>query len=216
MHTTKTYEGRRAADCAAGKTSGSVGLGHDPLRLLDHPCPSANASCPGFAGIHGPAATDMAERRVVTGSSAFADDDTDHCLDSKRIACQLQKHLVRPSVFIAPHGRGKELEWPHTSSVKAVNQITGGTNGIRFQGQWQGGALRCPAEHPAVVGDPRGTQADRHQIRLRHCLCGACMVHIEGKRAFSCQTQVSQVAGKAVTTIEALSPPPSHPIQTPY
>src|SRR5260370_37027827 len=63
------------------------------------------------------------------------------------------------SVFIAPHGRGKELEWRHTSSVKAVNQITGGTNGIRFQGQWQGGALRCPAEHPAVVGDPRGTPA---------------------------------------------------------
>ena len=27
-------------------------------------------------------------------------------------------------------------------------------------------------------------------------LCGACMVHIDGKRAFSCQTQVSEVAGK--------------------
>ena len=26
-------------------------------------------------------------------------------------------------------------------------------------------------------------------------LCGACMVHIDGKRAFSCQTQVSEVAG---------------------
>src|SRR5258708_37879790 len=33
------------------------------------------------------------------------------------------------SVFIAPHGRGKELEWRHTSSVKADNQITGGTTG---------------------------------------------------------------------------------------
>ena len=37
-------------------------------------------------------------------------------------------------------------------------------------------------------------------------LCGACMVHIDGKRAFSCQTQVSQVAGRSVTTIEGLSP----------
>ena len=36
-------------------------------------------------------------------------------------------------------------------------------------------------------------------------LCGACMVHIDGKRAFSCQTQVSEVAGKSVTTIEGLS-----------
>ena len=44
-------------------------------------------------------------------------------------------------------------------------------------------------------------------------LCGACMVHIDGKRAFSCQTQVSQVAGKAVTTIEGLSADSSHPVQ---
>ena len=44
-------------------------------------------------------------------------------------------------------------------------------------------------------------------------LCGACMVHIDGKRAFSCQTQVSEIAGKSVTTIEGLSPDSSHPVQ---
>jgi isoquinoline 1-oxidoreductase alpha subunit len=44
-------------------------------------------------------------------------------------------------------------------------------------------------------------------------LCGACMVHIDGRRAFSCQTQVSQAAGKAVTTIEGLSENSSHPLQ---
>src|SRR4029077_14652872 len=44
-------------------------------------------------------------------------------------------------------------------------------------------------------------------------LCGACMVHIDGKRAFSCQTQVSQVAGKQITTIEGLSTDSSHPVQ---
>jgi isoquinoline 1-oxidoreductase subunit alpha len=44
-------------------------------------------------------------------------------------------------------------------------------------------------------------------------VCGACMVHIEGERAFSCQTQVSNVAGKEVTTIEGLSPDSSHPVQ---
>ena len=44
-------------------------------------------------------------------------------------------------------------------------------------------------------------------------LCGACMVHIDGKRAFSCQTQVSEVAGKSVTTIEGLSPDGTHPVQ---
>ena len=44
-------------------------------------------------------------------------------------------------------------------------------------------------------------------------LCSACMVHVDGKRAFSCQTQVSNVAGKEVTTIEGLSPDSSHPVQ---
>ena len=44
-------------------------------------------------------------------------------------------------------------------------------------------------------------------------LCGACMVHVDGVRAFSCQTQLSQVAGKSITTIEGLSPDSSHPVQ---
>jgi isoquinoline 1-oxidoreductase subunit alpha len=44
-------------------------------------------------------------------------------------------------------------------------------------------------------------------------LCGACMLHIDGVRAFSCQTQIADVAGKDVTTIEGLSPDSSHPVQ---
>ena len=44
-------------------------------------------------------------------------------------------------------------------------------------------------------------------------LCGACMVHVDGARIFSCQTAVSQVAGRSVTTIEGLSPDSSHPVQ---
>src|SRR3989441_13279305 len=44
-------------------------------------------------------------------------------------------------------------------------------------------------------------------------LCGACTVHIEGKAVRSCQTPVSQVQGKKITTIEGLSPTGSHPLQ---
>jgi len=44
-------------------------------------------------------------------------------------------------------------------------------------------------------------------------LCGACMVHIDGGRAFSCQTQLSDVADKTVTTIEGLAANASHPVQ---
>jgi isoquinoline 1-oxidoreductase alpha subunit len=44
-------------------------------------------------------------------------------------------------------------------------------------------------------------------------LCGACTIHINGEALKSCQTLVSDVAGKSVTTIEGLSPNSSHPLQ---
>ena len=44
-------------------------------------------------------------------------------------------------------------------------------------------------------------------------LCGACTVHIEGNATRSCQTQISRVADKNITTIEGLSPDGSHPVQ---
>ena len=44
-------------------------------------------------------------------------------------------------------------------------------------------------------------------------LCGACTVHVDGKAVRSCQTTTGAVAGKAVTTIEGLSPNSSHPLQ---
>jgi isoquinoline 1-oxidoreductase alpha subunit len=43
--------------------------------------------------------------------------------------------------------------------------------------------------------------------------CGACTVHIDGQAVRSCITPVSTVEGKAVTTIEGLSPDGSHPLQ---
>ena len=44
-------------------------------------------------------------------------------------------------------------------------------------------------------------------------LCGACTVHIDGKAVRSCQTQMSTMGGKKVTTIEGLSPNSSHALQ---
>lgn len=44
-------------------------------------------------------------------------------------------------------------------------------------------------------------------------LCGACTVHVDGKAVFSCQTALADVEGKAVTTIEGLSPDSDHPLQ---
>ncbi|MGM0517562.1 MAG: (2Fe-2S)-binding protein [Pseudomonadota bacterium] len=44
-------------------------------------------------------------------------------------------------------------------------------------------------------------------------LCGACTVHVDGEPTRSCVTPVSAVDGKAVTTIEGLSPAGNHPVQ---
>jgi aerobic-type carbon monoxide dehydrogenase small subunit (CoxS/CutS family) len=43
--------------------------------------------------------------------------------------------------------------------------------------------------------------------------CGACTVHLDGKAIQSCVTPVSQVQGKAITTIEGLSADLGHPLQ---
>jgi aerobic-type carbon monoxide dehydrogenase small subunit (CoxS/CutS family) len=44
-------------------------------------------------------------------------------------------------------------------------------------------------------------------------LCGACTVHVNGEPVRSCNTQVSAVAGKRITTIEGLSRAGNHPVQ---
>ena len=43
--------------------------------------------------------------------------------------------------------------------------------------------------------------------------CGACMVHVDGRPAYSCQTPVETLRGHSVTTIEGLSPDGNHPLQ---
>jgi len=44
-------------------------------------------------------------------------------------------------------------------------------------------------------------------------LCGACTVHLDGQAVRSCQTAISDVGTKKITTIEGLSTDNSHPVQ---
>ena len=44
-------------------------------------------------------------------------------------------------------------------------------------------------------------------------MCGACTVHVNGAATRSCVTEISEVNGKQVTTIEGLSPGTLHPLQ---
>ncbi|RBP11379.1 isoquinoline 1-oxidoreductase alpha subunit [Roseiarcus fermentans] len=71
-----------------------------------------------------------------------------------------------------------------------------------------------------VTGEPRLLWVIRDHLKLTGTkfgcgagLCGACTVHIDGKAARSCQVDISQAAGKRVTTIEGLSPDSDHPLQ---
>jgi carbon-monoxide dehydrogenase small subunit len=72
-----------------------------------------------------------------------------------------------------------------------------------------------------VNGQPRSAACDparpllevlREDFQLTGCKygcgegqCGACTVLIDGKRTFSCLTQVGDVADKAITTVEGLA-----------
>jgi isoquinoline 1-oxidoreductase subunit alpha len=44
-------------------------------------------------------------------------------------------------------------------------------------------------------------------------LCGACTVHLNGEAIRACGVQMSDVAGKSVTTIEGLDAKGEHPVQ---
>jgi xanthine dehydrogenase YagT iron-sulfur-binding subunit len=118
--------------------------------------------------------------------------------------------------------------------------VLGVSAGVAALPSWGGAQTRTPTPQPppghievvlTVNGqdnrlslDPRTTLLDalREHLQLtgskKGCdqgQCGACTVHVDGKRVASCLTLALAVDGRQVTTIEGLSRPgdPLHPMQ---
>src|SRR6266853_6102973 len=62
-----------------------------------------------------------------------------------------------------------------------------------------------------VIRDQLGLTGTKFSCGISQC--GACTLHIHGQPVRSCSVPVSAAAGKAVTTIEGLSPDGTHPVQ---
>ena len=62
-----------------------------------------------------------------------------------------------------------------------------------------------------VLRDELGLRGTKYGCGI--AACGACTVHMDGEPVRACVMPVSAVAGKKITTIEALSKDGSHPVQ---
>jgi isoquinoline 1-oxidoreductase subunit alpha len=62
-----------------------------------------------------------------------------------------------------------------------------------------------------VIRDQLGLTGTKFSCGVAQC--GACTLHIDGQAVRSCSVPVSAAAGKAVTTIEGLSPGGMHAVQ---
>ena len=86
--------------------------------------------------------------------------------------------------------------------------------------------LEVNGRRQAVTVEPRTTLLDtlREHLSLtgtkKGCdrgSCGACTVHIDGRRVNSCLTLAARCEGKAITTIEGLARDPElHPVQAAF
>ena len=120
--------------------------------------------------------------------------------------------LVGGSLAISPRGAAAEAK-DQTAAATATNSSVPLPLSLRVNGREQivsvdvrTTLLDTLREHIGLTGTKKGCD---------HGQCGACTVHLDGKRVLSCLILTVAVAGRAVTTIEGLASPEGrlHPMQ---
>ena len=118
----------------------------------------------------------------------------------------------------APLGRGAAVT--QESLPKSPPATTDGPQG------WTEITLTVNGNNERLVVDPRVTLLDALRDRLeltgtkKGCdrgACGACTVHLDGRRVLSCLTLAVMAQGKEITTIEGLAEGDQlHPVQAAF
>jgi isoquinoline 1-oxidoreductase alpha subunit len=93
------------------------------------------------------------------------------------------------------------MPWEET---EMAIELTVNGKAVSVEAQADTPLLWVVREHLKLTGTKYGCGAG---------LCGACTVHLDGAAVRSCQTPLSAVAGKKITTIEGLSEKGDHPLQ---
>ncbi|SHJ93191.1 xanthine dehydrogenase YagT iron-sulfur-binding subunit [Aureimonas altamirensis DSM 21988] len=94
------------------------------------------------------------------------------------------------------------------AAVSAMTDLSVTINGVshRIALDVRSSALDMLREVFGLTGSKKGCD---------HGQCGACTVHVDGRRVAACLTLAAQLEGRAVTTIEGIAPGdgPLHPMQ---
>jgi len=114
---------------------------------------------------------------------------------------------VTASVPPAPESSPEAPEGPNIEGAVSVTlRINGKTHALRVDPRTS--LLDCLRETVALTGTKKGCD---------HGQCGACTVHVNGRRVLSCLSLALLHDGEEITTIEGLGAPDAlHPMQAAF
>ena len=108
------------------------------------------------------------------------------------------------AIGLLGHDAAAQAPVAPTDGATAMTLQVNGTS-HRFSADVRTTLLDALREHVGLTGSKKGCD---------HGQCGACTVHVEGRRVLACLTLAVSAKGKAVTTIEGLADGPAlHPMQ---